>query len=127
MESKNGTCEDLNGVLPAGQSEPIQLMAITYKPSYLSYIKKSKTDTKFLLDNFYNYIISKKYNLVAHCIEYDTKGIPHIHGTIQVPISKLYQDFKVNGWHIYIIKIKNIDKWTDYCNKDQESDGYMFL
>lgn len=136
MKSENGTCEDLAGGNNVENiiSEPIQLMAITIKPTYKSYIKKIKLNKNILLEFFSEYCIRFNFKPIAHVLELDSLGVPHIHGTIEIPISidnhKLPKNIFQKGYHIFITKIYNIDSWNNYINKqipDHNQPEYLFI
>lgn len=93
---------------------PIQEYAITVKATTKINIQNTKLNELFLLEFYVN--LCNKYNMVrlVSVKEYDSKGVPHIHGTVLCPKMPYFRE---KGWHIYITK-KLTTHWEDYIQKE---------
>lgn len=93
---------------------PLKEYAITVKPTLTKNKISVLGNDLFLLEYYIK--LCNKYNMVrlVSIKEYDSKGIPHIHGTV---LCAKRPFFKEDGWHIYI-KEKTSTQWEDYMIKE---------
>lgn len=122
-------CENLAGGIKLDKVkinfEPIQIVALTIKPCYKSYQKKSQEDIGFLVDKYIELLNPNSFVALDNTIEYDTHGVPHIHATI----ATIYENPRTicKGWHIYFVKVLNPEKWYNYIHKEELKDDYCFI
>lgn len=62
--------------------------------------------------NEYGVLITKFY-------EFDSKGLLHVHGVIDLPKKALYKRLKPPGFHTLFKPITDLSGWEDYIRKDQ--------
>jgi len=118
----------------ASLSNQLYYYAVTYKPTFRSYIKKIKQDEKLLFKSFIELFYSKRSGIVMYknFKEYDSKRVPHLHATISVPYKLDYIECQVKGFHLYFKQLeddKNMFLWDKYIQKDVDDgkNGYLFI
>jgi len=105
-----------------------QYYAITIKPTFNSYKKKVMVNPQLLLEKFQMICKDKGHKLVSYSLEYDSKGIYHLHGIFST--ENPFQAFNCceKGWHIYVSFCYDSSSWTEYINKDKPHDHeFMFV
>lgn len=115
-----------------GRSEPDPnpfMYAITMKPTYKSYILKSKEDPQFIVDQFFKDCKTMGYYVESYVIELDSKKVPHLHGVIRSSfrICTCEGPMRQKGFHIYVKDIYDYVKWENYIMKDQPKEEYSFI
>jgi len=104
-----------------------QYYAITIKPTFNSYKKKVMINQELLLDVFNEVCKNRSYKKISHSIEYDSKGLYHLHGIFSS--SDPFQAFNPTkkGWHIYVKFCYDYANWQSYITKDQPKKDYTFV
>ncbi len=67
------------------------------------------------------------YNLsevVTYCGETDSKGVLHYHGVIRLPVNFYRKNLRIKGYHLYLKRIYNLQRWIDYCFKSHANDDF---
>ncbi len=59
--------------------------------------------------------------VVTYCGEIDSKGVLHYHGVIRLPVNFYRKNLRIKGYHLYLKRIYNLQRWVDYCFKDNNS------
>lgn len=89
--------------------------AVTFVPTYTSYIKRSRECLSFLTNAFCNYIVSRGLVLEEYVIE-KLADVPHIHAKVRS--STIYFKTLQKGYHIFFKQIYNEDGWNKYIKKE---------
>ncbi len=70
------------------------------------------------------------YNLskvVTYCGETDSQGILHYHGVIELAPNFYRKNLRVKGYHLYLTRIYDLQKWINYCFKNDFSVQYDMM
>jgi len=119
-------CENLDGVIDASiDFEPIHLLAITIKPAFTSYITKCKKDLGFLKRKYNDILSLDGVVALESKLEFDTKNVPHVHATLACKMQR--PEIISRGWHIYLVPVYDLDRWSSYINKKQPKQEYSFI
>jgi len=112
-----------------GDPNPLneQYYAITIKPTFNSYKKKVMVNPGLLLEIFQDICKLKGHKMISYSIEYDSKGLYHLHGIFGT--EDPFQAFNImqKGWHIYVTFCYDVTYWTEYINKDKPKPDYLFI
>ncbi len=55
--------------------------------------------------------------VITYCGEIDSKGVLHYHGVIRLPVNFYRKNLRIKGYHLYLKRIYNLQRWIDYCFK----------
>ncbi len=69
-------------------------------------------------------ILYQLSEVVTYCGETDSKGVLHYHGVIRIPVNFYRKNLRIKGYHLYLKRIYNLQRWIDYCFKSYEQDDF---
>ncbi len=84
-------------------------------------VKILKVKNKNITQKDYGPFFKVLYNLsriITYCGEVDSKGILHYHGVIELSPKFYRKNLGVKGYHIRLTRIYDLQKWIEYCFKN---------
>ncbi len=84
-------------------------------------VKILKTKGVIIDQKSYGPFFKVLYNLskiITYCGEIDSKGVLHYHGVIELSPKFYRKNLGVKGYHLHLERIYNLQKWVEYCFKN---------